>query len=1146
MAIEIEVENKKTHRDRKAGRKADKKKAKNKHVQDLTAQQRNPKAFAVQSVVKAQRKIARTEDIKIKKQHIPVVNRTPLEPAPILVAVVGGEQVGKSTLIRSLIKNYTKQKVSKIEGPITVVVGKKQRLTFLEVKNDINSMVDVAKIADVVLLMIDITIGFEMEVFEFLEICRAYGTPKIMGILNHLDIMKNNKGLNKKKKELTHRFQVELYPGAKLFYLRGLIHGEYLKTEISNLGRFISVLKFRPLQFRSSHSYVLVDRMEDVTNADLVRKDPVCDRNIVLYGYVRGIPMQSKQNVHIPGVGDYQIKDINILDDPCPLPDKIKKRSLNSKERLLYAPMAGVSGVIYDKDAIYIDLGGSHYGRESKIEDINEEDEEDANKTNLLKNLMEIKDDTKAAAIKEKGVRLFSHSKVIPNTIDESENESDEEEKKENFREDIPKFELQLGNDGIKRRKVIFEDELLNTEQNITENESEQDDSDDDDSDEENDEIEQEEEEEDDDDDDSKFMPPSKKFKNDNNEENAVHTESTDTVKYKNLPGITFSSSVSQKSYISFLQNTIYGKSQSLENNFEDESEDEENKDEGLDIFRRVSNKTAIGLKSSELLAGAEFNGIDSFKMLTSNFSKDWSKEEVKETIRDCFVTGEWSEKESAEKLLKLDDEDEDLYGDFEDLESGAKFQGDKLKANEEEKSSEMEVEKSEKSAKEKRLEKKRHLKEFFNAEYDEKGNGDDFDSLKAKMNEQAELNRRHFEGLDDEIRVQYEGYRAGLYVRMEFEKMPCEIITNFDASYPIIVGGLLDNELAMGYIKVRLKVHRWFPKILKNKDPLYISLGWRRFQTMVFYAKREDNFRLRSLKYARKYMHVEAIFWGPVTEMSSGFVAIQDINVKSSTFSIAANGVVLEVDQSTKLEKKLKLIGYPEKIYQKTAFIKDMFHSEIEVSRFDGVKIQTQSKIRGAIKKADGLEGNFRATFEDTIKMSDTVILTTWVEVEVPKFCSIVKNLLLPRGQKSSWNGMKTNAQVKREQNIKNLPNPDSLYTEIKERREYVHLPLRIPKKLQAQLPYADKPKNIPHTKKKQRVFVVKDPEEVKMETFMKNLKMMMKDKIIRKREDKKKKFKAYKKENNAREQLRKAREKKKKAFICKNKSFKKKNGPV
>ena len=33
--------------------------------------------------------------------------------------------------------------------------------------------------------------------------------------------MKDNKALKKKKKALKHRFQVELYPGAKLFYLTG-------------------------------------------------------------------------------------------------------------------------------------------------------------------------------------------------------------------------------------------------------------------------------------------------------------------------------------------------------------------------------------------------------------------------------------------------------------------------------------------------------------------------------------------------------------------------------------------------------------------------------------------------------------------------------------------------------------------------------------------------------------------------------------------------------------------------------------------------------------------------------------------------------------------------------------------------------------
>lgn len=40
--------------------------------------------------------------------------------------------------------------------------GKKRRLTFMECNNDLNSMIDVAKVADLVLLMIDASFGFEM------------------------------------------------------------------------------------------------------------------------------------------------------------------------------------------------------------------------------------------------------------------------------------------------------------------------------------------------------------------------------------------------------------------------------------------------------------------------------------------------------------------------------------------------------------------------------------------------------------------------------------------------------------------------------------------------------------------------------------------------------------------------------------------------------------------------------------------------------------------------------------------------------------------------------------------------------------------------------------------------------------------------
>lgn len=45
---------------------------------------------------------------------------------------------------------------------MTVVSGKLRRLTFIECNNDLNSMIDIGKVADLVLLMIDGSFGFEM------------------------------------------------------------------------------------------------------------------------------------------------------------------------------------------------------------------------------------------------------------------------------------------------------------------------------------------------------------------------------------------------------------------------------------------------------------------------------------------------------------------------------------------------------------------------------------------------------------------------------------------------------------------------------------------------------------------------------------------------------------------------------------------------------------------------------------------------------------------------------------------------------------------------------------------------------------------------------------------------------------------------
>lgn len=120
-------------------------------------------AFAPKSGRRADKEGRRNAEKDQTRLHVPLVDRTPDdEPPPVIVAIVGPPGVGKSTLLKSLVRRYTKQTLKEVKGPVTIVSGKKRRLTFIECNNDLNSMIDIGKIADLVLLMIDGSFGFEM------------------------------------------------------------------------------------------------------------------------------------------------------------------------------------------------------------------------------------------------------------------------------------------------------------------------------------------------------------------------------------------------------------------------------------------------------------------------------------------------------------------------------------------------------------------------------------------------------------------------------------------------------------------------------------------------------------------------------------------------------------------------------------------------------------------------------------------------------------------------------------------------------------------------------------------------------------------------------------------------------------------------
>ena len=261
--------------------------------------------------------------------------------------------------------------------------------------------------------------------------------------------------------------------------------------------------------------------------------------------------------------------------------------------------------------------------------------------------------------------------------------------------------------------------------------------------------------------------------------------------------------------------------------------------------------------------------------------------------------------------------------------------------------------------------------------------------------------------------RYRLEGFRNGLYARVRLEGVPAEFAKHRHATRPTLLCGLLSHEAAPESLVVgRVRRHRWHAKVLKARDPVVFSCGWRRFQSAPLYSLEDaDSTRHRNLKYTPEHMHCGATFYAPAVAPNSPIIGFHTLDSDARDFRVSLVGVVLATTAACAIKKKLKLTGSPYKVEKNTAFIDGMFNSALEAARFEGAAIKTVSGIRGAIKKAlreqtssrdlaGGKHGKhekapkpgaFRATFEDKVLLSDIVVCRLWVPLEVPKFCAPV-----------------------------------------------------------------------------------------------------------------------------------------------------------
>ncbi|XP_061915793.1 pre-rRNA-processing protein TSR1 homolog isoform X1 [Entelurus aequoreus] len=189
----------------------------------------------------------------------------------------------------------------------------KQRFTFLNANTgDIHSLLDVAKMADSLVFVLDPAEGWDNYGEYCLSCLFAQGLP------SHALVCQGVSDLTMKKKVEYRRVLSKItelrFPEARLFPLD-------TDQDATLLLRHLGTQRQRKLGFRSRRSHLVAQCVTFTpkhTNEG-TPSGPAGLGTLCVSGYVRGRPLGVNRLVHISGHGDFQLSQIDALKDPLPL-----------------------------------------------------------------------------------------------------------------------------------------------------------------------------------------------------------------------------------------------------------------------------------------------------------------------------------------------------------------------------------------------------------------------------------------------------------------------------------------------------------------------------------------------------------------------------------------------------------------------------------------------------------------------------------------------------------------------------------------------------------------------------------------------------------------------------------------------------------
>ncbi|KAI3888985.1 hypothetical protein MKX03_014033 [Papaver bracteatum] len=896
-----------------------------------TANNNSPKVSAAGLQSDEHKDTSASIDLRVEEEERP----------PYVIVVQGPRKVGKSTLIRSLADHYAdenrKLDLACRRDSVTIITWKRRRIQFVECPNNVNGMRNAAKYADAVILLINAYVGFEMETFEFLNVLRLQGMSKVIGVLTSLDMFGNN--FTKRiriERCLIQYFRIEVCKGARLFSLSGLDHGMYNKSEILDLASFISAMDFHPLSWQAAQPYLLAEHFEDVTRTERAHMDIRCNRDIVLHGYLRGCDIKKGvAKVHIAGVGDFPLFSVTSLADPCPLlAGPKKKRSRKGKEldesegfrsgTYLRLEVRDVPFDILENYDPYhpILVGGISPGEEN----VGYMQAKDTDATDLT-----VKEEEPPYVIVVHGPPEVGKSLLIRSLV--------ENYTKENLN-NVLYMQGPITIISGEQRRIQFV-ECPNSVNGML-----------------------------------------------------------DAAKYADAVILLIDTSIGFEmetfEFVNILR--VHGMPKVMGVLI--------SRGVGTNIGKLVRTKKYIMNRfCTEIYEGAALfclSGLEHGKYLKheildlASFISVMEFHPLSWRAAQPYVLVDRYEDVTLPERVVMDNRcnrDIVLYGYLRgcDIKKGTKV----------------------------------HIA----------GMGDfPLFGVTSYLDPCLTLkNRRSQKGKEED---EYPGFRPGTYLRLEVRDVPFEMVENIDPNHPILVGGISPGEENVGYMQATLKRHTWHRKLLKTRDPIIVSIGWRRYQTIPVYATEDRSKWPRMLNYTPVDTQCLLMFWGPLASPDTGIVVVQYLPDKKAAFRILATAVVVDYDIA-KILKKCKRSRAPWKISGKTAVVKDLFKSDDEFLRFKDAKLWTESGVPGKVVQAtkkmfvDRSERNVsllteriaECKFKCRILMGDTIFMRVQKEIEVPHFFNpVVPMPGLSDGPAEFRKGRRTVAFVEKKPSFRDL----------------------------------------------------------------------------------------------------------------------------